>query len=290
MSSATSEPLVLVSDPSEAGVVQITLNAPSSLNALTIGMGEEMQAHVERLSMECDGFGAVVLTGKGRAFSAGGDLDFLRRRHRDSPSRNAAIMRQFYQRFLSLRKLPVPVVAAINGPAIGAGLSLAMACDLRVAAASAKLGVTFVGLGLHPGMGVTHTLPHVVGQQTAARLLLTGEVVSGVEAARIGVVAEAVEGEDDGAMAVARAHELAGRMAAQAPVAVRGTLRTLRNQVDAGFEQALWREADQQAQSYASMDISNGIEAVATKSRPAFTQRERYEEDQVFTGVVSGRK
>ena len=93
------------------------------------------------------GLGAVVLTGAGRAFSAGGDIQFLRDRAADTPSRNAVIMRRFYERFLSVRRIPVPVVAAINGPAIGAGLCLALACDVRLAAATAPMGITFVGLG-----------------------------------------------------------------------------------------------------------------------------------------------
>ena len=92
-----------------------------------------------------------MLTGEGKAFSAGGDLRWLKLRTQDTPSRNAVIMRKFYSRFLSLRRLPFPVVAAINGPAIGAGLAVALACDIRVAKRDARLGVTFVGLGLHPG-------------------------------------------------------------------------------------------------------------------------------------------
>lgn len=113
-------------------------------------MGEQFQDIVKKITVDADKIAAVVLTGEGRAFSAGGDLAFLEQRHYDSPSRNSAIMRNFYQRFLSLRSLPVPIIAAINGPAIGAGLCVALGCDLRIAASDAKLGVTFVGLGLHP--------------------------------------------------------------------------------------------------------------------------------------------
>ncbi|MCV5262530.1 enoyl-CoA hydratase-related protein, partial [Escherichia coli] len=89
--------------------------------------------------------------GAGKAFSAGGDFDFLRARSRDSGMRNAVIMRGFYSRFLRIRDVPVPVIAAINGAAIGAGLCFALGADMRLAARSARLGVTFVGLGLHPG-------------------------------------------------------------------------------------------------------------------------------------------
>ena len=128
-------------------VAIVTLNDPKKLNALNASMGEEFKSLVNKLCEDADtkGLGAVVLTGEGRAFSAGGDLQFLRSRSRDSPTRNAIIMRRFYERFLSLRKLPVPIVAAINGPAIGAGLAVALACDVRVAAEGAKMGITFVG-------------------------------------------------------------------------------------------------------------------------------------------------
>jgi len=140
-----------------------------------------------------EGLGAVVLTGAGRAFSAGGDLQFLYDRAKDTPSRNAVIMRRFYEKFLSVRRLPVPVVAAVNGHAIGAGLALALACDVRVCSAEAKMGITFVGLGLHPGMGSTHFLPRLVGVQQASLLMLTGRLVGAQEALRIGMVAEVHE-------------------------------------------------------------------------------------------------
>lgn len=115
----------------------------------------------------------VILTGEGKAFSAGGDLDFLLNRANDEPGNNAPMMRAFYARFLSLLQLPVPVIAAINGPAIGAGMCVAAACDLRIAAKTTDMGFTFAKLGLHPGMGCTFFLPALIGQQNASRLLLT---------------------------------------------------------------------------------------------------------------------
>lgn len=107
LSAVATESLVIVHQPDSDGVVRVELNAPDTLNALTIDMGEQFEHEMRRLSEDCADVGAVVLHGAGRAFSAGGDLDFLRRRHVDSPSRNAAIMRRFYERFLSIRRLPV---------------------------------------------------------------------------------------------------------------------------------------------------------------------------------------
>lgn len=254
------------------GVAIITLSRPERLNALTVAMGASFEAAVKSLGMEPD-LRAVVLTGEGRAFSAGGDLDFLERRAQagaeGGAQANAEEMRAFYRRFLSLRTLPVPVLAAVNGPAIGAGMCLALACDLRVCARDAKLGLTFVGLGLHPGMGATHLLPTLVGHQTASRLLLTGEVIGGEEALRLGLVAETVETEQ----VLPRTLELARSMAEAGPVAVRSTVRSLRLVADEGLERALWREADAQAHCYSTADLRRGIEAVRTKSKATFKGR-----------------
>jgi enoyl-CoA hydratase len=198
----------------------------------------------------------------------------LETRARDTGMRNSVIMRRFYQRFLGIRDVPVPVIGAINGPAIGAGLCFAMGMDMRLAAKSAKMGVTFVGLGLHPGMGATHFLPRIVGPQVAARMMLTGEVLSGEEAARVGLVLEAV----DEAALMPKALDLAGKIAAQAPVAVRACVRSLRMAADEGLDRALWREADAQSYCYSGADLKEGVAAVAGKRKPMFTQHEQYKE------------
>jgi len=264
-SSSSSSPVVL---EQHGRVMQIRLNRPKVLNAMTAELGDAFAAAVEEVAAMGTDVGAVVVTGAGKAFSAGGDLDFLRARHHDTPSRNAPIMRRFYQRFLSVRDLPVPVIAAINGPAVGAGLCFALACDVRIAAPTAKLGLTFVGLGLHPGMGATHFLPSIAGPQVAAEMMLTGKLITGEEAAARGVVAAAVEEP------LAAAMEMAAQMAGASPVAVRTCVRSLRFQQEAGLEAALWREADAQAQCYASADLLEGVNAVAEKRRPNFTQYE----------------
>lgn len=228
---------------------------------------------VDVLVDDCDGIGAVVITGNGRAFSAGGDLGWLRLRHRDTPSRNSKIMHDFYNKFLRVRQIPVPVVAAINGPAIGAGLCFAMACDIRVAAAQAKLGFTFVGLGLHPGMGATHLVASVAGYEVANRMLLTGDVITGAEAKDLNLVSKAAA---EGDAAVAEAMAIAARIAAQAPAAVRATVRSLRQKQEVGLEQALWREADAQSYGYGTPDFEEGIAAVEQKRKPAFALYESY--------------
>jgi enoyl-CoA hydratase/carnithine racemase len=267
----TAQPHVTV-ELLDGGVALLTLTRPASLNALTVAMGDEFEAALRGLDYSAAR--AVVVTGAGRAFSAGGDLAFLRARAASTGSKNAAVMRAFYDRFAcALRRCPVPTLAAINGHAVGAGLCLAVAADLRVAARSAKLSISFVGIGLHPGMGATYWLPQLVGPQQAARLCLTGEAVSGEEAARIGLVLEAV----DDAEVLPRTLALARRIAAQAPVAVRGTARSLRLQADADLDAALAREADAQSYCYSGPDLLEGVEAVAAKRAPVWRQYESYE-------------
>ncbi len=251
----------------DEGVAILRLNQEKRLNALTVEMGEAFARVVETLSAD-ESLRAVVLTGAGRAFSAGGDLDFLRDRADSSAEANAREMRGFYARFLSLRKLPVPVIAAVNGHAIGAGMCLAMACDLRVVADDAKLGATFVGLGLHPGMGATVFFP-AAARDHGRYLLLTGKVISGTDAVARGLALSAHPQDTvlDEALAIAR------DIAAQGPIAVRTCVRSLRLFDEAALERALWREADAQAQCYSSEDLRAGIDAVANKQKPTFAGR-----------------
>lgn len=262
-------------------VAKITLNMPEKLNAMTLELAEAFGDVVARLREDPSDFGAVVITGAGRAFSAGGDLDWLRRRCSDTPSRNAQIMRDFYGMFLCVRRIPLPVIAAVNGPAIGAGLCFAMACDIRVVAKQAKLGFTFVGLGLHPGMGATHLVASVAGYEVAHRLLLSGELIGGSKAQELHLATQVAE---DGASAQAEAMRLAGQIAAQAPVAVRATVLSLRQKQDQGLEAALLREADAQAHGYGTADCREGLAAVAEKRRPNFVQYESHADTELPPG------
>ena len=265
---AARAPAVHLEDDQEPGVKIMTLDRPDSLNAMTVEMGDAVQAAVSELSsLGPDQLRALVLTGRGRAFSAGGDMRFLDDRKADNPTSNAQTMLGFYKRFLSIRSLPVPIICCINGPAIGAGACFAMASDVRYTHSKAKIGFTFVGLGLHPGMGATHSLAAAAGPQVASRLLLSGDVLSGDDAAAAGLVAASLP---DAPAALAEATALARRVAAQSPLAVRATLRTLRVQADAELERRLQREADAQAQSYASADYAEGLSAVRAKRTPSF--------------------
>ena len=265
------EPLVL--SRREGDVIVLTLSDPERRNAMTEPMGRALSAQVELLSRD-ESVRAVVLTGAGRAFSAGGDLGMIKARGaagRADPggaarARNQQEMQAFYRLFLAVRDLPCPTLAAINGAAIGAGLCVALGCDLRIAAEQARLGLNFTRLGIHPGMGATWTLPRLVGPARAAELLYTGRVIDGAEAARIGLVAEAVTADST----LERTLLLAQEIASSAPLAVRGTKRALARSLDASLDDQLGFEAARQAECYETADLVEGIAAVREKREPQF--------------------
>jgi enoyl-CoA hydratase len=178
-------------------------------------------------------------------------------------------MRRFYGLYLAVRDLPMPSVAAIHGPAIGAGCCVALACDCRIAAADAKLGLNFTRLGIHPGMGATWTLPRLVGPARAAELLYTGRILDGEEAERIGLVNRAVPRERvrEEALALARA------IAEAAPLAVRGTKRSLAGSEERDLAAQLDAEAHEQSLCYESADLQEGLEAARERRDPRFGAR-----------------
>lgn len=275
MAAASAAPrrTLVTTEINDDGVALLTLNNPDKLNAMTVELGESFANSVAALKAkqiaDRNAFRAVVITGAGRAFSAGGDMKFLRDRTESDALSNANTMKDFYARFLCLRSLEVPTIAAINGPAIGAGLCVAAACDMRICATDAKMGWTFVGLGLHPGMAATHYTAAIIGPQNAAKYLLTGKVFDGAEALRIGLVLDAVERDH----VLPEALKLAASIAKQSSVATQTLIRTMRLQQDADLASALNREADCQAHNYASADILEGITAIQERRAPVFNAK-----------------
>ena len=178
-------------------------------------------------------------------------------------------MLPFYQAWLGILRLDVPTLAAVNGPAIGAGLCLALACDIRYAATGARLGAPFVRLGMHPGMGATWLLPDVVGPSAARDLLLTGRTVDADEALRLGLVSRVIE--QDGFLDEVLA--TAATIARTAPVASRLTTRALRTGGPADLEAALQWEALAQPVTLATADLQEGILAARAGREPRFTGR-----------------
>ncbi len=184
------------------GVALLTLDDPDRRNALGGPLGDDLVAAVD--AIEADGsVGAVVVTGEGRAFCAGADLSDLGSSERDG-------LLAIYEGFLRVAHCPLPTIAAVNGAAVGAGMNLALACDVRLAARRARFDTRFLQLGLHPGGGHTWMFRRIAGPQAAAAALLFGEVLDGAEAERAGLVWRCVDDDD----LLATAHELAARAAA----------------------------------------------------------------------------
>ncbi|CAN5612758.1 enoyl-CoA hydratase [soil metagenome] len=184
------------------GVALLTLDDPDRRNALGGPLGDDLVAAVDAIEAD-ESVGAVVVTGEGRAFCAGADLSDLGSSERDG-------LLAIYEGFLRVAHCPLPTIAAVNGAAVGAGMNLALACDVRLAARRARFDTRFLQLGLHPGGGHTWMFRRIAGPQAAAAALLFGEVLDGAEAERAGLVWRC--GDDDDLLATA--HELSARAAA----------------------------------------------------------------------------
>lgn len=232
---------------------------------MSLAMSQEMPHALERLLSEPD-LRVVVVRGEGKVFCAGGDLDMLQRQLPDDPARIQPFMRGFYESFLAIRRIPCPTVAILQGAAIGAGFCFPLACDIRLAAADAKLGLNFVRLGIHPGMAATHWVTRLVGEGMAMELLLTGRLLSGEEGARIGLVNRAVPADQLTATAEALVEEL--RTAA--PAAVRLTKESVRLARGAPLETVLEHEAASQSLTLLSPEAKIGIAAARERKPPEF--------------------
>ena len=250
------------------GVALLTLDNPDVRNA----MSEEMTASWVRAVEELEAdptVRVVVVTGAGTAFCSGGNTSWIAGEPDATVDRLRSRMLPFYRAWLSIRRLEVPTIAALNGAAIGAGLCLALACDLRYAASGARMGLPFVRLGMHAGMGGTHLLPEVVGQSHARDLLLTGRLVDAEEALRLGLVSGVTPAESF----LPEVLETAQEIAATAPIASRLTKLAL---VDGGhrdLESALQWEAMAQPITLATEDLQEGVLAARKKRRPVFRGR-----------------
>lgn len=262
------EPAVVLSYPSP-GCALVTLGRPRQRNAMSEELTAAWTAVLAELTRQRE-LRAVVVTGQGSAFCAGGDLGWIAAGSPEDVDVESlrARMIPFYRAWLAVRELPVPVIAALNGPAVGAGLCLALACDLRYAAPSASLSAPFAFLGMHPAMAATFLLPEVAGLPLARELLYTGRVLSAAEAAAAGLV-NAVVGE---AELLAHALGVAARVADAAPLAVRLTKAGLA-QAPRSYAEALAWEGLAQPVTLASRDLREGLAARAEHRTPRFDGR-----------------
>lgn len=194
------------------GVATITLNRPEKLNAYVPEMGEELVAAFGEAREDSE-VGAIVVTGAGRGFCAGVDLERLRESRAEAESSGTKLGEEDFLRVfpLELRDFPKPTIAAVNGAAIGVGITFILPFDLRIAAAGVKLAVPFTKLGMLPGLGSTHLLPQLIGAARAKDLVMTGRTILAEEGERIGLVSQVVPGDTLLETVGALARDLAAR-------------------------------------------------------------------------------
>jgi enoyl-CoA hydratase/carnithine racemase len=256
----------------DGGIVTVTLNQPDIRNA--ISSPELIDALVDALDrMNADmSVRAAILTGAGTAFSSGGNVKKMKENSGELVARNPADTRRHYklgiQRIpLAFDRLEVPVIAAVNGPAIGAGCDLACMCDIRIAGESARFAESFVKLGIIPGDGGAWLLPRVVGFSKASEMAFTGDMLDAKEALACGLVSKVVP--DAELMSAARA--LADRIAANPPHAVRMTKRLLREGRHLRLDSLLDLSAAMQSLAHATSDHKEAVAAFLEKRKPSFT-------------------
>jgi enoyl-CoA hydratase/carnithine racemase len=253
-------------DGDRAGVVLLTLNLPDRRNAMTGALTDAWQAAIGALRTDADAR-CVVVTGAGSAFCSGGDVGWIGAEPDAPVAKLRARMMPFYRVWLAIRELEIPTVAAVNGAAIGAGLCLALACDLRYATPEAKMSVPFTRLGMHAGMAATWLLPEAVGLPAARELLLTGRTVLGEEARSLGLVNRVLPGEHF----LESVLDIAAEIAGTAPIAERLTKVALANGGHASFDAALQWEGLAQPITLATTDLQEGLAAAKDRRAPKFT-------------------
>lgn len=256
----------------EDAVAIVTLNQPEKRNPISgLEMIDALEAAMRAVDADM-GVRVVILTGAGSAFSSGGDLKAMATPGsslRDAlPAQTRRNYRSGIQRLpLLFEALEVPVIAAVNGPAIGAGCDLACMCDIRIASESATFAESFVKLGIVPGDGGAWLLPRVIGFAKASELALTGDVLGAADALACGLVSRVVPGE----RLMDEARLVAGKIAANPPHAVRMTKRLLREGHRASLASILDLSAAMQALSHATADHDEAVGAFLGKRAPVFT-------------------
>jgi enoyl-CoA hydratase len=254
--------VALVEVAVEDGIALITLNRPEALNSLSQALLGELSNAANRVGREPE-IRAAIVTGAGRAFAAGADIEEIAKLDRES---GVAFARRGQAVFAQLERLEKPVVAAVNGFALGGGCELAMACHLRIASSKAKFGQPEVKLGILPGFGGTQRLPRLVGRGKAIELTLHGGHVSAEEALRIGLVNEVVEPE----ALLPRARKWIAEALANGPRALAASLRAIRDGLDRPLDAAIELEAQIFGELCGTPEMKEGTAAFLQKRAPKF--------------------
>jgi enoyl-CoA hydratase/carnithine racemase len=269
MSSSPQSASHVVLETRTGSVVTVTLNRPDRLNAINNEMSIALNEALTRIANDLS-VHVVILTGAGRAFCAGGDLGVIGKgRERGDATELAPILRSGMQAVLNIRTMPQPVIAAINGPAAGAGMNLALAADIRIATEEFVFGQNFAKVGLFPDYGGTYFLPELAGPSVAVEMFYTGEMMDAKTACRHGLVNH-VYGSD---RFEAEVRALALKIAEGPQVAIRAVKQTIFARQKEALSQALEREVEHQLKCFHSEDCREGIRAFMDKRPPKFIGR-----------------
>jgi 2-(1,2-epoxy-1,2-dihydrophenyl)acetyl-CoA isomerase len=248
------------------GIATLVMNRPDRLNALNNELAIALNDALGRISGD-DSVRVVVLTGAGRAFCAGGDLALIGKGRASGQTQGLEpLLRSGMQAVLTMRVMPQPVIAAVNGVAAGAGMNIALAADIRIAAEEAAFGQNFAKVGLFPDFGGTYFLPQLVGPAKAAELFYTGDMIDAKAALRLGIVNHVVPA----AQLEAEVKSLAQKIAQGPPLPIRAVKKTLFSGEKEKLAAALEQEVQEQVRCYLSEDCSEGIRAFFEKRPPQF--------------------
>lgn len=241
----------------EGKIALVTINRPKALNALNSETLSELDSVVDKIS-EDEGIFAVVITGSGKSFVAGADISEMK-------DKNVMEAKEFGELgnkvFRKIEKLSKPVVAAVNGFALGGGCELAMACDIRFASKKAKFGQPEVTLGITPGFGGTQRLARIVGPGHAKELIYTGKMISADEALRIGLVNRVFEPEE----LLEEAKKVASTIASNAPIAVKSSKNAINRGLQMDIDTAVAYEPEVFGSCFSTEDQKNGMDAFLNK-------------------------
>ncbi len=269
MSEATHSAAPVLLETREGSIVTLTMNRPEKRNSLNNHLSLALNAAFERLAVDTS-VHVIVLTGAGRAFCAGGDLAQIGKgREKGDITELAPILRAGMQVVIHMRTMPQPVIAAVSGPAAGAGMNLALAADICIASEDATFGQNFAKVGLFPDYGGTYLLPRLAGPTRAAELFYTGDMIDAQTALRIGVVNHVYPLE----RMAAEVRALAEKIASGPPLAIRAVKHTIFGRDRDALSAALEREVEQQLKCFHSEDCREGIRAFLEKRPPRFEGR-----------------
>ncbi len=245
------------------GILLVRIHRPEELNALNVDLLSELDCAMAEASAE-EEVRAVILTGEGKSFVAGADIACMSTMDPVEAKAFGSFGAEVFRRIEIMEK---PVIAAVNGYALGGGCELAMACDIRIASTKAKIGQPETSLGITPGFNGTLRLPRLVGLGRAKEIILAGETLDAAEAYRIGLFNKVVEPEE----LLDTAWELASKIVSRAPLAVRYAKEAMNNSMESGFEAAMAMEANLFALCFATQDQKEGMAAFLEKRKAGFS-------------------